>query len=118
MGGGEQERLPLLGQVLQDGVHVGGEAHVEDAIGLVQHEQLHRGRVEVRVLVQVLLDPPGSTDDDVASLEAARLELEVLAADDQAGREVVILANLTERLENLVGQLSRRRDHQRAEAVG
>ena len=59
----------------------------------------------------------GSADEDVAVRHPRPLELEVLAADDEAGAEVVLLAHQPQRLEDLVGELPRGRDHQRPRPV-
>jgi hypothetical protein len=53
----------------------------------------------------VLQESAGGADDDVAGGHAAALELEVLAADDEAGREVVEPANLAQGLEDLGSML-------------
>ena len=56
-------------------------------------------------------------DDDVAFGHAFALKVQVFAADDQAGREVMVLAHLLQLLKDLVGQLSGGRDDQGAETV-
>lgn len=61
--------------------------------------------------------PAGRANHDVALVQSLALEAQVLAADDEAGRKVVVLAHPAERLEDLVGQLARRRDDQRAQPV-
>jgi hypothetical protein len=42
-GGGEQQRLARLGQKGADLLDVGDEAHVEHAVGFVDHQHLHAG---------------------------------------------------------------------------
>ena len=83
---------------------------------LVTTTHLQRPRVELRVLVHVLQQPPRSADDDVAPAQPTALELEVLPADDEAGAEVVVPAHGAHLVEDLVGQLAGGGDHQGAEA--
>ena len=58
-------------------------------------------RVEIRVFVHVLQESSGRADDDVARGHAAALELQVLAADDEAGREVVEATHFAKSFKNL-----------------
>ena len=46
-GGREQQGLALGRQVLQHAAHVGQEAHVKHAVGLVQHQHFHAGQADV-----------------------------------------------------------------------
>ena len=39
-GGGEQQRLPLFGQLRDDGTDVVDEAHVEHTVGFVEHQHI------------------------------------------------------------------------------
>ena len=75
---GEQQRLPLLREpcatILADVVD---EAHVEHAVGFVEHEHLDCAQIDVALLHQVE-QPAGRGDEDVdAALQ--RLDLRVLA---------------------------------------
>ena len=114
VGGREQQRLPLR-RHLRD--HVGdrfGETHVEHAVGLVEHQHLHRIQAQV-LLVQQLQDPTGRAHHDVrlmhqrCDLRAQRdpaAQRQHLHVGDEAGQAPQFLADL-------VGQLARRAQHQR-----
>mgnify|MGYP001581226321 FL=1 len=54
-----------------------------------------------RSLVHVLQQPSGCGDEDVHPRQALLLVLEVLAADDQSGRELVLVPYLAQDLEDL-----------------
>ncbi len=61
--GREQHGLPLRGQLLQDGAHRGQEAHVEHAVGLIQHQHLHAAELGV-TLFDVVEQAARAGDDD------------------------------------------------------
>ncbi len=50
IGGGEQQILPLLRQQLDDFANVVDEAHVEHAIGLIEHQHLDLGEIRGALL--------------------------------------------------------------------
>ena len=52
-GGREQQALLFLGHQRQDLLHVGQEAHVQHAVGFVEHQDLDGGQVQVALLLQV-----------------------------------------------------------------
>ena len=87
-GGGKQHRLACLRQQRHDPADVADEAHVEHAVGFVDHQ---RGRpVEADVaLVQVVDEPPGGGDQNVEPA-GHRLNLRRLtdAADDDRVAQV------------------------------
>ncbi len=62
LGGREEHGLAVARQVLDDGVQGAREAHVEDAIGLVEDEDLEVGGVESKGLIHVLQQTTGSGD--------------------------------------------------------
>ena len=93
------------------------EAQIEDAVGLVEDEQLQVGRLEADRLVEVLQQPARRRDEDVHPADALRLLVAVLAADDEPRRQVVLHAEGAEHVEDLEGELARRRDDERAEPV-
>lgn len=64
--------------------------------------------LEPECLVHVLEEAPRGRDEDVHSREALLLVLEALSADDESGRELVLVANLAEDLEDLDGLRTRR----------
>jgi len=116
--GREEQRLSYGWEIFNDRVECLLETHVQTAIGFVQDQHLHGARVEERILVHVLQQAAGCADQYVALVHASPLELQVLAADDEAGGEVVMLAHLLQSLEDLVGQLAGGRDDDGAHAIG
>src|SRR3546814_488043 len=54
-GGGEQQRLPVLRELLHDVAYLVLEAHVQHAVGLVEHQGAHAGQLQ-RLLRGELLD--------------------------------------------------------------
>jgi hypothetical protein len=53
VGGGEQEILPFLRQQLDDLADVVDEAHVEHAIGLIEHQHLDLGQIHAALLREI-----------------------------------------------------------------
>ncbi|GJD00511.1 hypothetical protein ColKHC_09336 [Colletotrichum higginsianum] len=117
LSGTEEQCLPRGGQVLDQGVDGGLEAHVHDTVRFVEHEDLQVIDVEAGGLIEVLQHAAGRADKDVHLGQAFGLLLEALAADDEAGREVVVAADLAQDLEDLGGQLAGRGDDEGAKAV-
>lgn len=114
VGGGEQQGLALGRAGVGQGQHVVGEAHVEHAVGLVQHQHLDVLQRQVAG-VALLEQAAGGADDDLRVLAQARaLHLEVLAASDQAGLDEGELGEALDFLEGLLGQLAGRQEDQRA----
>ena len=63
--------LPPLGQQREDALDVGNEAHVEHAVGFVEHEDLDAREVDV-ALADVVEQAAGRGDEDIdAAREAA-----------------------------------------------
>ncbi|KAL3295314.1 ATP-dependent RNA helicase dbp4 [Colletotrichum asianum] len=117
LGGAEEEGLAGLGQVLDEGVDGGLEAHVHDAVGLVEDEDLEVVDVEAGGLVEVLQHAAGRADEDVHLGQTLGLLLEALAADNEAGGEGVVAADLAQDVKDLRGELAGRGDDEGAEAV-
>ena len=115
--GGKEKRLALAGEVVEDGVEGGGETEIEDAIGLVEDEQLHVAQLKVGRLIHVLEKAAGRANENVHAGNAKGLALEILAADDEAGGELMVDAGLAENLKDLEGELARGGDDDGAEAV-
>ncbi|KAF3803857.1 ATP-dependent RNA helicase DBP4 [Colletotrichum gloeosporioides] len=113
----EEEGLAGLGQVLDEGVDGGLEAHVHDAVGLVEDEDLEVVDVEAGGLVEVLQHAAGRADENVHLGQTLGFLLETLAADDEAGGEGVVAADLAQDVKDLRGELAGRGDDEGAEAV-
>ena len=67
----EEQRLAHRRQRRQDALHVGPEAHVEHAVGFVEHQHLEAGEVH-RVVPHVIHQPARRGDDDVDAGRSAR----------------------------------------------
>ncbi len=112
--GREHEVLPLARQQLQDLADGGDEAHVEHAIGLIEHQAAHLGQIEQPLLREVE-QPPRGGDQQIAAT-AQRLDLRLLAhaTEDheraQAHEAPVVLGAGGD----LGRELARGRQHQRA----
>lgn len=66
-------------------------------------KELQMVAVEPERLVHVLQEPAGRRDEDVHARQPLLLMFEVLATNDEAGGEVVLVANLAEHFEDLDG---------------
>ena len=76
-------RLPRGGDELHDLAHLDREAHVEHAVGLVEHQEVHAREVE-RAAPQVVEHPAGRARDHVgAGADALDLALHRVAAVDR-----------------------------------
>ena len=112
----EHQRLPSLRQRGQDAADVGQEAHVEHAVGLVEHQHLERGEVDVAE-AHVVEEPAGRRDHDLRpGAERALLRPHVDAADDRHRRDADVVAERQRLLVDLQRQLARRRQDERAAA--
>ena len=109
----EQQVLTLLGQVREDPADARPEAHVEHAVGLVEHEDLDLREVDVLALVQVDEAARGRDQDLDAALEPLDLRLVLHAADDDAGALTGVLADDRSDLLDLLRELAGGRDHER-----
>ena len=97
----EEERLPLRRQVPQHALDVGQEAHVEHAVGLVEHEDLEA--LERRVgVAEVVEQAPGRRHDHVdARAERVLLRPHADAAEDGGARDRRVHGQLREVLVDL-----------------
>ena len=89
-GRGEHQRLPLLGQQLQDAAQVGREAHVDHAVGLVEHQ--HLDLVEAHALAAVQVEQAARGRDqqvDALAAQHALLRTDRHAAVDDADPHAV-----------------------------
>ena len=108
----------LLGYHLEHLVDFFLEVHVEDAVGLV-HDQVADGlEREALGVLEVVDEAAGRGDHDVRLLgERYRLRHHVHAAHDGGALDANARAQRLELLADLVGQLARRRQHEREQAL-
>ena len=117
-GGGKEQALALGGQEGEHFFHVVNEAHVEHAVGFVEHEDFYGGQVNVPLPDEVE-QPPGGGDEDVhARLHALNLRRHAHAAEDDGGGELQVAPVVLRRFLHLRGQLARGGEHQRAYGAG
>src|SRR6185369_6651345 len=97
--------------------NVGKKAHVEHAIGFVEHEMFDA--VELRVwMLEMIEQSPGSGDDDVdAASKSMLLRPRVHAAEHRGAGERRVHRELLELLENLRRQLAGRRHDESARSA-
>ena len=115
-GSGKQQRLHLaVAHALQDALHVVDKAHVQHAVGLVEHEQLDVLQIDIALSAQVV-EAAGRGDEHIDA-RAQRFRLVVLrhAAVDERAADVGILRIGDKALIDLNGQLARRREDERAD---
>ena len=85
-GGREQQRLPLGRQLGDDLADVVDEAHVEHAVGFVEHEDTRRSSSAQRVALHEIEQPAGRGDEHVDAVEQrAHLRAHRHAADGERG---------------------------------
>ena len=114
-GGREQQALLLLGQDRQHLLDVVHEAHVEHAVGLVEHEELDAAQVQ-RALAVVVEQPARRGHQDVdAALEAVDLRAHADAAEHHHARELEMLAVVAHALLDLGGEFAGGGEDQRAD---
>jgi hypothetical protein len=113
-GRGEQEGLPPGRELLQDALDVRQEAHVQHAIGLVEHQHLEA--VEPGVgHAHVVEQPAGRCDDDVhAAPEGRLLRAHAHAAEDGRAGQPRVAGELAAMLVDLGRELAGGGDDQGA----
>src|SRR6476661_10509632 len=114
--GREQQRLALAVAELHDAVDGRAEAHVEHAIGLVEHEQLDVVELDVATVDEVL-EATGGRDDDVRVLRALGLGVDAHAAVDGGDPERPGVGQREHLVDDLRGELARRGEDQRRRAA-
>ena len=105
-GGGEEQGLAARGQVPEDPLDVGEEAHVQHAVGLVEHEDLEA--LEPRVgEAEVVEQAAGSGHDHVdAGAKRVLLRAHAHAPEDGGARERGVHGQRAQVLVDLGGQLA------------
>ena len=111
-GGGEEQRLAVVGRLGDDPVDGGLEAHVEHPVGLVddQDPQLIEGEGPA---IEQVLEPARGGDDDVGAGGLLGLLLEPDAAVDRGDRERPGGGDVVQIVDDLQGELAGRGEDQR-----
>ncbi len=108
----------LAGSLRDDAPDVVDEAHVEHAVGFVEHEDLDAVELHGAVRHQVE-QPPGRRHQHVDAVgERAHLRVDVHAADGERNGRAQVAAVGLEAVDDLRRQLARRAQHQHAAALG
>ena len=113
-GGGEEQRLARERHELADALDVRDEAHVEHAVGFVDHEQLDAGHQQPSALEMVEQAARRRDQHVDAAHQLGVLVVKRNAADDEGDVELVVLAVLVEAVLDLRRELARRLQDQRA----
>ena len=112
--------MVAVGQTVDDGAHVGDEAHVKHAVGLVDHQGVHLAQVH-HARTQVVLQAAGRGHEQVHGglFELAALTLMVHAAVNRQGANVAaVLAEGLGVLADLDDQLAGGCEDEGARAAG
>ena len=113
-GGREEQRLPQLGDDLHDALDIGDEAHIQHAVGFIDHQQLAIRHQDAAAIKQIEQAAGGGDQHVHAFFQHVALVIHALAADQQRVVQVEILAVFHELLGHLEGQFARRLQDQAA----
>ena len=115
-GGGKEQVLPLLGQQRQDGVDFFAETHVQQAVGLIEHEQRHAAQFHGILPHQVQQTARRGDDDVGAAAQVHHLRVDRHAAEQHGDLQLdgQRLGQRVHRLPHLRRQLARGHEDQRA----
>ena len=117
-GRGEHENAPLGVHRLEDRVDLLRETHVEHLVGLVEHEELDVGKIELSALDHVD-DPCRGAHHHVHSpFQGPQLQADGLAAVDGDGPRMGAMAQRGDLRVHLDGQLPRGHQDERAQVGG
>ena len=115
--GREQQALLGARQQRQHLLHIVDEAHVEHAVGFVQHQHLNAGEVHETLLLQIQQTPGGGHEHVDAALDAVNLRVHAHATEDHGGVQVKVLAVFAHGFLNLRREFACRRQHQGADGL-
>ena len=116
-GGRQEERLAVGGDLRHDPLDRRAEAHVEHAVGLVEHKDAHPVEADGAATDQVL-EPARRRDHDVGAARKLRLALDSDTAVHGRDRQCAGRADVAQLLDDLGGQLARRHEHEPRAAGG
>ena len=113
----EEQVLPLRRQEREDLADVVDEAHVEHAIGFIEHQDLDLAQIN-RLLLHVVEQAAGRGDEDVdPAAQGVDLRIDTDPAVDGDRLQLHVLAVRAHAVLDLRAQLARWRDHQAADRV-
>jgi len=112
-GRGEEQVLARGGQPGENFFHVGQEAHVEHAVGLVQDQGVDLGQVDLAAVDEVQ-QPAGAGHDDGRLGQGLDLGEYPYAAEDRGAADARLPAEVDEGFVDLQGQLAGGREDEHA----
>ncbi len=115
--GREQQRLAMRRQQVDDALQVGQEAHVEHAVGFVQHQHAHLRQVHAALLHVIEQAARRGNEDLHAAAQLLGLRVHVDTAEHDRAAQRRVLRVLGDVVVDLVGQLARGREDQRPHRV-
>jgi len=114
---GEHQVLPLRWQELDDSADIVDEAHVEHAVGFVEHEMLDLGEIG-EAAVRKVEQPSRRCDQDVAAdPKAVNLRPFADTAEDHARAQLLVRSIDADALQDLGREFAGRREHERARSA-
>ena len=112
-GGREQQTLLVLGHQRDDLLHVMDKAHVEHAVGFVEHQNLHGRQVQEALLLQIQQAARRGHQNVHAALDLGDLGVHADPAKDHGGVQLEVLAVGADGFLHLRGEFAGGRKHQR-----
>ena len=117
-GRGEQQRLTLGRQQLEQTADVVDEAHVQHAVRFIQHQRLEIGEIDGLLGVQVQQTARRGGQDLDARGQAADLRVDLHATEYHGIAQLQVTGIGSDVLVDLRGQFTRRRDDQGLDLAG
>ena len=112
-GRGEERRAPSFGKHRDDFLDVANEAHVEHAVGFVEHERLNARQI-ARAHVDEIEQTAGRRDEHVhAAFQRVDLRTLAHAAENDSTADAHVARQACNFLVDLDRKLARRRQHER-----
>ncbi len=113
VGGGEQQVLALLRQQLDDAANIRDEAHIQHAIGFVEHQHLNLGKIHAALLREIQ-QPARSGDQNIATVaQGGDLRIDADAAEHLIGPQRHVFPIVARALRHLCGEFASGREQQR-----
>ena len=115
--GGEEQRLAVRLNLVEEATDDGQEAHVGHAVGLVEHDDMDVGEIDITALDQVL-EAAGARDEDLdATAQRALLRAVAGTAVDGSTLEAARRGQRLDLAHDLLGEFARRGEDQRRRAL-
>ncbi len=106
VGRGEEKVLAFVRQELEDLADVVDEAHVEHAVGFVEHEGFDGAEISFAALAEIEQAARGRDDDVESAAQLGDLRVDVHAAEEAGGVEAEAVAVVDDALVHLGGEFT------------